>query len=221
MASAPLGNHIFRSAAAVPARKAISNCAILRSASFVLPRSLLFFSRETFSRPPKATPSQKYVYPDPIPEFASAETQKFKAELLKKLSKEKSPSEMIFKRLSMSVPSWLLDTSIIAPGFVFLDFASLHDSFIGHHILCFVILLSDLISSAQVGESARSHIFSEFLHKDYGGPGTLLIEPFTDMMVALKEKNLPGAPLAARASLLWAQNYIDEDWEDWNSISDK
>lgn len=37
------------------------------------------------------------------------------------------------------------------------------------------------------------------------------------MMVALKEKNLPGAPLAARSSLLWAQNFVDQDWEDWNS----
>ncbi|KAL0372406.1 UNVERIFIED_CONTAM: protein PLASTID REDOX INSENSITIVE 2, chloroplastic [Sesamum calycinum] len=169
MASAPLGNLIFRSPAAVPARKAISNCAILRSASLDLPRSLHFFSRETFSRPPKATPSQKYVYPDPIPEFASAETQKFKAELLKKLSKEK-------------------------------------ESF-GNDL--------------QTVVNVCAEIFSEFLHKDYGGPGTLLIEPFTDMMVALKEKNLPGAPLAARASLLWAQNYVDDDWEDWNSISDK
>ncbi|XP_020215921.1 protein PLASTID REDOX INSENSITIVE 2, chloroplastic isoform X2 [Cajanus cajan] len=60
-------------------------------------------------------------------------------------------------------------------------------------------------------------IFSEFLHKDYGGPGTLLVEPFTDMMVALKKKKLPGAALAARASLLWAQNYVDKDWEVWNS----
>jgi len=55
------------------------------------------------------------------------------------------------------------------------------------------------------------------LHKEYGGPGTLLVEPFTDMMVALKKKKLPGAALAARASLLWAQQYVDEDWDVWNS----
>lgn len=61
-------------------------------------------------------------------------------------------------------------------------------------------------------------IFGEFLHKEYGGPGTLLVEPFTDMFVALNKKKLPGAPLAARASLLWAQNCVDEDWEVWNSI---
>lgn len=60
-------------------------------------------------------------------------------------------------------------------------------------------------------------IFGEFLHNEYGGPGTLLVEPFTDMFVALNKKKLPGAPLAARASLLWAQNCVDEDWEVWNS----
>ncbi|GMN41679.1 hypothetical protein TIFTF001_010914 [Ficus carica] len=60
-------------------------------------------------------------------------------------------------------------------------------------------------------------ILSNFLHKEYGGPGTLLVEPFTDMMVALKERNLPGAPFAARASLLWAQNYVDQDWKNWIS----
>lgn len=60
-----------------------------------------------------------------------------------------------------------------------------------------------------------SEIFSNFLHKEYGGPGTLLIEPFTDMLVALKEKKLAGAPMAAREALLWAQNYLDEDWETW------
>jgi hypothetical protein len=59
------------------------------------------------------------------------------------------------------------------------------------------------------------------LLKEYGGPGTLLVDPFTDMLVALKEKELPGAPLAARASLLWAQNYLDQDWDVWNSNSPK
>ncbi|CAA0818300.1 Unknown protein [Striga hermonthica] len=36
--------------------------------------------------------------------------------------------------------------------------------------------------------SICAEILSDFLHKDYGGPGTLQIEPFTDMMVALKEE---------------------------------
>ncbi|XP_058752866.1 protein PLASTID REDOX INSENSITIVE 2, chloroplastic-like [Vicia villosa] len=62
-----------------------------------------------------------------------------------------------------------------------------------------------------------AQIFSKFLHQEYGGPGTLLVTPFTDMLVALKKKKLPGASLAARASLLWAQNHVDEDWKVWNS----
>ncbi|KAI7997136.1 hypothetical protein LOK49_LG10G00467 [Camellia lanceoleosa] len=69
----------------------------------------------------------------------------------------------------------------------------------------------------QIVVNVCAEIFGEFLHKEYGGPGTLLVEPFTDMLVALKEKKLPGALLAARASLLWAQNYVDQDWEIWNS----
>lgn len=63
----------------------------------------------------------------------------------------------------------------------------------------------------------KTQIFGEFLLKDYGGPGTLLVEPFTDMLLALKEKKIPGAPVAARAALLWAQNYVDKDWEIWIS----
>ncbi|KAG6601371.1 Protein PLASTID REDOX INSENSITIVE 2, partial [Cucurbita argyrosperma subsp. argyrosperma] len=62
-----------------------------------------------------------------------------------------------------------------------------------------------------------SKIFSEYLHVEYGGPGTLLVEPFTNMFIALNERKLPGAPLAARTSLLWAQNYLDHDWNIWIS----
>ncbi|KAK6788974.1 hypothetical protein RDI58_012773 [Solanum bulbocastanum] len=122
-------------------------------------------SRNHFSVPHNATQHQKYVYPDPIPEFAVAETKKFKAELLKKLSKEKE-------------------------------------------------ILGDELDDVV---SVCAEIFNEFLHKEYGGPGTLLVEPFTDMMVALKDRKLSGASSAARASLLWAQNYVDQDWETWNS----
>ncbi|TMW84783.1 hypothetical protein EJD97_024393 [Solanum chilense] len=122
-------------------------------------------SRNHLSVPHSSTQTQKQVYPDPIPEFAVAETNKFRVELLKKLSKEKEIR--------------------------------------GDE-------LDDVISVC-------AEIFNEFLHKEYGGPGTLLVEPFTDMMVALKERKLSGAASAARASLLWAQNYVDQDWETWNS----
>ncbi|XP_056165045.1 protein PLASTID REDOX INSENSITIVE 2, chloroplastic isoform X3 [Syzygium oleosum] len=63
----------------------------------------------------------------------------------------------------------------------------------------------------------RTQLSSEFLHEEYGGPGTLLVDPFTDMLVALKENNLTGATLAVRASMLWAQNFVDQDWEIWNT----
>ncbi|KAJ0965412.1 hypothetical protein J5N97_026550 [Dioscorea zingiberensis] len=106
-----------------------------------------------------------YVYPDPIPEFAIAETRKFREELKKKLLRNK-------------------------------------DTF-----------------GSEIDEVVKVcvEIFSEFLHKEYGGPGTLLVEPFTDMLLALKDKKLPGAPIAARAALLWAQNNVNKDWEIWNS----
>ncbi|XP_048137393.1 protein PLASTID REDOX INSENSITIVE 2, chloroplastic-like isoform X2 [Rhodamnia argentea] len=58
----------------------------------------------------------------------------------------------------------------------------------------------------------RDQIFSEFLREECGGPGALLVDPFTDKLVALEENNFPGATLAARASLSWAQNFVYQDW---------
>ncbi|XVF02393.1 hypothetical protein REPUB_Repub04eG0172000 [Reevesia pubescens] len=153
---------------------------ILRNACLILhpsphpslPLSSLILSPQPISVKPflsplRAQPPQKYVYPHPIPQFAEAETQKFKSELFNKFSKDKE---------------------------TFGD---------------------DLDAVIEVcGE-----VFNNFLHNEYGGPGTLLVEPFTNMFVVLKEKKLPGAPVAARASLLWAQNNVDHDWEVWNSNS--
>ncbi|URE30180.1 hypothetical protein MUK42_16516 [Musa troglodytarum] len=122
---------------------------------------------KTSSKSPSRAAWQRpvYVYPDPIPEFAKAETRKFEDDLRRKLLKSKE----IF----------------------------------GDDVDTVVELCGE--------------IFSNFLHKEYGGPGTLLVEPFTEMLLALKEKKLPGAPAAARAALLWAQNYVDQDWEIWTS----
>ncbi|XP_010682624.2 protein PLASTID REDOX INSENSITIVE 2, chloroplastic isoform X2 [Beta vulgaris subsp. vulgaris] len=113
----------------------------------------------------RANPPQKYVYPDPIPEFAEAETRKFKIELTKTLSKDEH---------------------------------------------AFGDELDKVVNVC-------AEILHEFLRKDYGGPGTLLVEPFTYMLIALKDNDLPNASLVARASLLWAQNCIDQDWKFWNS----
>ncbi|KAF5182402.1 Plastid redox insensitive [Thalictrum thalictroides] len=126
-------------------------------------------SSKTLLKPLKAsTQPNKYIYPDPIPEFAEAETLKFRRELLKKLLMNKE-------------------------------------------------IRGDVDEVVKV----CAEIFSDFLRKEYGGPGTLLVEPFTDMLVALKEKKLPGAPEAARAALLWAQNYLDKDWDIWISQATK
>ncbi|XP_071696002.1 protein PLASTID REDOX INSENSITIVE 2, chloroplastic-like [Rutidosis leptorrhynchoides] len=113
----------------------------------------------------RASPFEKYVYPDPIPEFALHETKKFREELKKKLYKEKDTFNDDLDRV--------LDTC--------------------------------------------TELFSEFVHKEYGGPGTLLVDPFTNMLIELKQRKLPGANSAARAALLWAQNYLDHDWQIWNS----
>ncbi|GER55972.1 UDP-N-acetylmuramate--L-alanine ligase [Striga asiatica] len=160
---------ILRPPTSFPAKTPISGGANLCAAYINLRARMPFTTAGTLSRPLSAVSPQTYVYPDPIPEFADAETLKFRAELLKRLLREK-------------------------------------DTF-----------GDDL----QIVVSICAEILSDFLHKDYGGPGTLPIEPFTDMMVALKEKNLPGAPLAARFSLLWAQIHVDKDWETWNSKSHK
>ncbi|RWR77098.1 protein PLASTID REDOX INSENSITIVE 2 [Cinnamomum micranthum f. kanehirae] len=122
-------------------------------------------SSNIYIKPPRAWSQPKYVYPDPIPEFAKAETQKFRSELRKRLAKDRE------------------------------TFGDDMDTVV----------------------KTCAEIFNDFLHKEYGGPGTLLVEPFTDMLLALKEKKLPGAPVAARAALLWAQNYVDQDWELWIS----
>lgn len=63
-------------------------------------------------------------------------------------------------------------------------------------------------------------IFSTFLHTEYGGPGTLLVTPFADMADAITEEGLSGAPQAARAAIVWAQNHIDKDWKEWTGDSD-
>lgn len=72
---ASLCNLVLRPPAAIPAKNPISNGAILRTASLILRTPPLFLTAKTLSRPPKAIPSQKYVYPVPIPEFAAAVSQ--------------------------------------------------------------------------------------------------------------------------------------------------
>ncbi|KAF5746636.1 hypothetical protein HS088_TW06G00807 [Tripterygium wilfordii] len=104
----------------------------------------------------------EFKFPDPIPEFANAETEKFKAHLLKRLSKKD----------------------------IFGD------------------------SLGEVVEIC-TEIFSTFLHTEYGGPGTLLVVTFIDMADTIDERGLPGGPQAARAAVKWAQDHLDDDWDEW------
>uniref|UniRef100_A0A7N2L8X8 Uncharacterized protein n=1 Tax=Quercus lobata TaxID=97700 RepID=A0A7N2L8X8_QUELO len=220
----------------------------------------------------RASSPQKYVYPDPIPEFAEAEIRKFRAEVLRKLLKDKDTfgeeldavvdvcaevekfdgmnnfnmwqckvmDALIQKELDIALKD--KTTEMLEKDWErinrqwrigYHEFSFVQSSIIGGNGFGSTQLRERLngyrVVGAQIGSlgyaerSCRAfnkltrQIFGEFLHKEYGGPGTLLVEPFTNMLVALNEKRLPGAPLAARASLLWAQNYVDQDWEVWNS----
>uniref|UniRef100_A0A803MBW3 DNA polymerase n=1 Tax=Chenopodium quinoa TaxID=63459 RepID=A0A803MBW3_CHEQI len=66
-----------------------------------------------------------------------------------------------------------------------------------------------------------TEILDNFLHSEYGGPGTLLVIPFIDMADTLNERGLPGGPQAARIAVKWAQKNIDKDWEEWTSGNSK
>lgn len=103
------------------------------------------------------------MFPDPIPEFAEAETSKFRTHLLERLSKKRD-------------------------------------------------IFGDSVEQV-VGVCAE--ILSNFLHTEYGGPGTLLVIPFIDMADTLNERGLPGEAQAARAAVVWAQKHIDDDWDEW------
>ncbi|KAK8953300.1 hypothetical protein KSP40_PGU004547 [Platanthera guangdongensis] len=59
-------------------------------------------------------------------------------------------------------------------------------------------------------------ILSNFLHTEYGGPGTLMVVPLIDMADTINERGLPGEPQAARAAVILAQNNVDRDWKDSN-----
>ncbi|KAI3467478.1 hypothetical protein Pfo_024141 [Paulownia fortunei] len=125
-------------------------------------RSSLIFKKRNPNFICKA--EKEYKFPDPIPEFADSETEKFKTHLFKKLSKKDMFGDCI-------------------------------DEVVG---IC-------------------TQIFNEFLHTEYGGPGTLLVIPFIDMADTLNERGLPGGPQAARAAVKWAQAHVDKDWKEWTS----
>ncbi|CAI0386457.1 unnamed protein product [Linum tenue] len=108
----------------------------------------------------------EYKFPDPIPEFADAETEKFRTHLATKLSKKEAFGDS----------------------------------------------LDDVVTIC-------TEILSTFLHSEYGGPGTLLVEPFIDMADTINERGLPGGPQAARVAVKWAQDHVDKDWKEWTGVA--
>ncbi|XP_021747947.1 protein PLASTID REDOX INSENSITIVE 2-like isoform X2 [Chenopodium quinoa] len=110
----------------------------------------------------------EYKFPDPIPEFAESEIEKFKTHLQRKLSNKDIFGDKVDEVVE----------------------------------IC-------------------TEILDNFLHSEYGGPGTLLVIPFIDMADTLNERGLPGGPQAARIAVKWAQKNIDKDWEEWTSGNSK
>ncbi|XP_060212150.1 uncharacterized protein LOC132639742 [Lycium barbarum] len=204
-------------------------------------------SRKHLSVPHSAIHPEKYVYPDPIPEFAVAahittgrnrirnEVIRDKVVMAPMVDKMREGRLRWFSHVQRRcadapVKRGLLETTSLPSkegGKVCVQFTLSRPHIVGFNWETRKFraeLLKKLSKEEETfGDelddvvSVCAEIFNEFLHKEYGGPGTLLVEPFTDMMVAVKERKLPGAASAARASLLWAQNYVDQDWETWNS----
>ncbi|KAK1296098.1 hypothetical protein QJS10_CPB15g01810 [Acorus calamus] len=132
------------------------------SAHLIRPNSLCHRLFTPSSPKKQSCRAGEYVFPDPIPQFAEKETDKFKTHLLERLSKKE--------------------------------------------------IFGDAVEEVV---SVCTEIFSNFLHTEYGGPGTLLVVPFIDMADTLNEKGLPGGPQAARAAVVWAQKHVDKDWKEW------
>ncbi|XP_043703246.1 protein PLASTID REDOX INSENSITIVE 2, chloroplastic [Telopea speciosissima] len=135
-----------------------SSVPLLRKNIAAPPPSLPF----SFSSKKQICRAAEYKFPDPIPEFAESETERFRTHLHKKLSKRSIYGD-----------------------------------------------------SVQEVVEICTEIFNTFLHTEYGGPGTLLVIPFIDMADTLNERGLPGAPQAARAAVVWAQEHVDKDWNEW------
>ncbi|KAK9675701.1 hypothetical protein RND81_11G024600 [Saponaria officinalis] len=108
--------------------------------------------------------ASEYKFPDPIPEFADYETEKFKTHMMDKLSKKKRYGDELEEVVGICV-----------------------------------------------------EILGKFLHEEYGGPGTLLVLPFSEMAVTVTENGLTGGPQAARAAVKWATANVDKDWKEWTN----
>ncbi|OIW14347.1 hypothetical protein TanjilG_31237 [Lupinus angustifolius] len=144
----------------IPSSFSTFTSTICKQQCFSFPSHTTKFS--TLSKKVIITKASEYKFPDPIPEFADTEIEKFTEHLSKRLIKKDVCGESV-------------------------------EEVVG---IC-------------------TEIFSTFLHSEYGGPGTLLVDPFVDMADALNERGLPGGSQAARVALKWAQKHVDNDWKEW------
>nr|XP_043633869.1 protein PLASTID REDOX INSENSITIVE 2, chloroplastic-like [Erigeron canadensis] len=130
---------------------------------FTLHKNNTYFSTKRNHPKTLIVKAAEYKFPDPIPEFAEAETEKFRSHLIEKLSNKE----------------------------VFED-------------------------SVDEVVDVCTEIFAKFMNEEYGGPGTLMVDPFWEMADTINESELPGGPQAARAAVKWAQDHVDKDWKEWN-----
>ncbi|KAH7518069.1 hypothetical protein FEM48_Zijuj09G0131400 [Ziziphus jujuba var. spinosa] len=149
----------------------------------------------------------EYKFPDPIPEFADAETEKFRNHLLTKLSKRDIYGDSVDQvvRICTEVFIYLFAVSFL----LFSDLGAL------------LLENKEKKKGTDFSHINWKQIFGTFLHTEYGGPGTLLVLPFIDMADTVNERGLPGGPQAARAAVKWAQKHVDKDWNEWTGGDDE
>ncbi|KAJ8439495.1 hypothetical protein Cgig2_007012 [Carnegiea gigantea] len=218
----------------------------------VQPWILPFYKTPLSSSTQLVCRASEYQFPDPIPEFAYAETEKFRAHLMKKLSKKGIYGDSLEEVVNVCTESCQLASTWCHLNH--LPKRKAQNSVLGHpqwwksevviglgagqlrspphpptlasveELKCQCVLpLSILcVLNGYVRLNGRfwtSQIFSNFLHTEYGGPGTLLVIPFMDMAEAVTERGLPGGRQAARAAVKWAQDHVDKDWKEWTGGS--
>ncbi|KAH7513855.1 hypothetical protein FEM48_Zijuj11G0026700 [Ziziphus jujuba var. spinosa] len=137
----------------------------------------------------------EYKFPDPIPEFADAETEKFRNHLLTKLSKRDIYGDSVDQvvRICTEVFIYLFAVS-------FLLFSDLGALLLENKEKKKIFVLSYTPSLVVLG---------------------LLVLPFIDMADTVNERGLPGGPQAARAAVKWAQKHVDKDWNEWTGGDDE
>ncbi|KAL9254993.1 DNA polymerase lambda-like protein [Drosera capensis] len=145
------------------------------------PLSAVAMTRRTLAHICRA--AGEYQFPDPIPEFAEAETEKFREYMVDRLS----------KRMDIFEDQDTLDYPYLRQGI------NKSRELFMNNIKC------------------DSHNLRTFLHEEYGGAGTLMVEPFAAMASDLEDEDLARGPQVAHITIKWGQENIDKDWNEWTS----